>query len=171
MKVLRLIDKTLQKAGRIIMFVLVGIVVWGICFASILYAATWFWPGFYGSHDLGKNIYMIEWDGGGRVIVKGSNIRGNTCYGGMQIIPTYEKQYDSAGHFAEYVIDAKSDDCWIIAKTDNHISNQRKYYILNKECYTEKGELIDSLNSGIDSFTDSSEFAKKCHRNEISIRW
>ena len=33
---------------------------------------------------------MMEWDGGGRVIVKGTNIRGKTCYGGSYLIPTYE---------------------------------------------------------------------------------
>ena len=43
------------------------------------------------------------------MIVLGSNMYGKTCYGGSQLIPTYENQYDSLGHFAEYVIDAKAD--------------------------------------------------------------
>jgi len=69
---------------------------------------------------------------------------------------------NSIGNFAEYVVDAKSDDNWVIAKTDNHISNQRKYYILNKKYNPNEMTVEDIINTRIECFTDSSEFAKKC---------
>lgn len=96
---------------------------------------------------------------------------GNTCYGGEPLIPTYENQYDSIGNFAEYVVDAKSDDNWVIAKTDNHISNQRKYYILNKKYNPNEMTVEDIINTRIECFTDSSEFAKKCLSYGVLIKW
>lgn len=57
---------------------------------------------------------MMEWDNGGRIIVKGSTIRGNTCYGGSVIITFNKNRNDVNGNFAEYIVDANADDNWII---------------------------------------------------------
>ncbi|MGM9828530.1 MAG: hypothetical protein ACI30C_00680 [Muribaculaceae bacterium] len=137
----------------------------------LIYVSDWIWPEYNGSYDLGNNIYMLEWDGGGKIIVNGATIEGNTCYGGASLIPTYENQYDSIGNFAEYVVDAKSDDNWVIAKTNNHISHQRKYYILNKKYNPNKMTVEDIISTKIVFFTDSNEFAKKCLRNRIELEW
>lgn len=171
MKVFRSLDKILRLLGKSAIFFVVGIAAIYICFVAFVYAATWFWPDFYGSYSLGNNIYMLEWDGGGKMIVNGTRIEGNTCYGGEPLIPTYENQYDSIGNFAEYVVDAKSDDNWVIAKTDNHISNQRKYYILNKKYNPNEMTVEDIINTRIECFTDSSEFAKKCLSYGVLIKW
>lgn len=137
----------------------------------LIYVSDWIWPEYNGSYDLGNNIYMLEWDGGGKIIVNGTRIKGNTCYGGESLIPTYENQYDSLGHFAEYVVDAKADDSWIIVKTNNHINNQRNYYILDKRHNTNKISAQDIINTKIKAFTDSIEFAKSCSKNRIDIKW
>ena len=137
----------------------------------LIYASDWIWPEYNGSYDLGNNIYMLEWDGGGKIIVNGTRIKGNTCYSGESLIPTYENQYDSLGHFAEYVVDAKADDSWIIVKTNNHINNQRNYYILDKRHNTNKISAQDIINTKIKAFTDSIEFAKSCSKNRIDIKW
>ena len=171
MNVFGLLDKLLRLLGKSAFFFLIGILAIYFCFAAFLYTATWLWPDFYGSYSLGNNIYMLEWDGGGKIIVNGTRIKGNTCYGGESLIPTYENQYDSLGHFAEYVVDAKSDDNWVIAKTNNHISHQRKYYILNKKYNPNKMTVEDIISTKIVFFTDSNEFAKKCLRNRIEIEW
>lgn len=168
MKVLRLLDKFLCSLGKSAIFLVVGIGAIYICFVVFVYAATWLWPAFYGSYSLGNNIYMLEGDGG-NMIVHGSTIRGNTCYGGLPLIPTCENRYDSIGNFAEYVVDTQSDDNWIIAKTSNHITNQRKYYILNKKYDPDEMAVEDIVNKQIDCFTDSCEFAKRCHSNRIEI--
>ena len=122
----------------------------------LIYASDWIWPEHNGSYDLGNNIYMLEWDGGGKIIVNGTRIKGNTCYSGESLIPTYENQYDSLGHFAEYVVDAKADDSWIIVKTNNHINNQRNYYILDKRHNTNKISAQDIIN--LKSADDLSRF-------------
>lgn len=142
-----------------------------ICFFLFLFATELFWPEFNGSYSLGSNIYMLEWDGGGRVIVQGSNIRGNTCYGGSYLIPTYENQYDSIGNLAEYVIDAEADDYWIIAKTDNKLNHRRKYYIINKQHDIENLDSKVIIDRYIESFIDSCEFANKCQTYGIKIKW
>lgn len=171
MKIIKRIDRAFQFAGKIILYVIGCLTIITICICLFMFATEWGWPEFNGSYFLGKNIYMIEWDGGGRVIVQGSNIRGNTCYGGSLLIPTYENQFDSAGHFAEYVVDAKANDNWIIAKTDNRLNHQRKYYIINKQHDTETLDAKEIIESYITSFTDSCKFAKKCQFNGIKIKW
>ena len=114
---------------------------------------------------------MVEWDGGGRMIVKGTNIKGNACYGGERLIPTYVNQYDSIGNVSEYVVDAKADDKWVIVKTDNRSTHQKKYYIINKKHGIEKLIAKDIIEKYIVSFIDSTEFSSVCHKERIQIEW
>ncbi len=171
MNVFGLLDKLLRLLGKSAFFFLIGILAIYFCFAAFLYTATWLWPGFYGSYSLGNNIYMLEWDGGGKIIVNGTRIKGNTCYGGEPLIPTNENQYDSLGHFAEYVIEAKANNNWIIVRTNNHMNNQRKYYILDKRYNPNNTPVEDIVNTKIELYSDSSEFAKKCSIHHIDIKW
>ena len=171
MKLFKTIDKTFQFVGKVIVHVLGWLLAIAICLGLFLFATEWIWPEYNGSYSLGNNIYMIEWNGGGRVIVLGSNMYGKTCYGGSQLIPTYENQYDSLGHFDEYVIDAKADDSLIIIKTNNHINNKQNYYILDKRYNPNKLSAQDIINTKIKAFTDSLEFADACSRNRIDIKW
>ena len=129
-----------------------------------------FWPD-DSSYDLGNNIYMMEWDGGGRIIVNCTSKSGRTCTGGYDLIPTYENSVDNNGRFAEYVVTAKSDEKWVIVKTDNFQSKQHKYYIINKDYDPNEMTTEEIINTKIDCFTDSSEFANKCLENGISIKW
>ena len=170
MKIFKIIDKSVQIMGKAIISVIGCLLAIVICFFLFLFATEWVWPEFNGSYPLGGNIYMLERDGGGCVIVQGSNIRGNTCYGGSQLIPTYENQYDSLGNFAEYVVDAKADDNWIIAKTDNKLNHRSRYYIINKQHDIETLDAKEIIEKYITSFTDSCEFANKCFSNGIRIK-
>lgn len=171
MKIFKIIDRSLLFVGKGIKNIIGCLLTMVICFFLFLFATEWIWPEYNGSYSLGNNIYMLEWDGGGRVIVQGSNIHGNTCYGGIQLIPTYENQYDSLGNFAEYVIDAKADDNWIIAKTDNKLSHRRKYYIIKKNKDIENIEVKEILKKYTMIYTDSFDFAKRCKTNGINIKW
>ena len=170
MNVIRLLDRILQLLGISAIIFLIGLLLIYIGFVSFVYAATWLWPDFYGSYSLGNNIYMLEWDGG-KMIVNGTTIKGNTCYSGQPLIPTDKNQYDSIGNFAEFVVDAKSDDNWIIAKTSNHINNQRKYYIINKKYNPNEMTVEDIISTQIECFRDSSVFAAKCISNGVDIKW
>ena len=171
MNVFRSIDKIFCIFGKTAIFLVVGIIAIYICFVVFVYAATWLWPDFYGSYSLGSNLYMLDGDKGRKTIVYGTSIAGNTCYSGDPVIPTSENQYDSLGNFAEYVVDAKADDNWIIAKTDNKLNHRRKYYIINKLNINEDLDAKDILMRHVTIFTDSNEFANKCHLNNINIKW
>lgn len=153
------------------LYIFGGLLTIVVCFVIFLYSTEWLWPEFNGSYDLGKNIYMIEWDGGGKVIVRGTNIKGNTCYGGEPLIPTYNNEYDSTGNYSEFVLDAKSDNKWIIAKTDNKSNRQRKYYIIKKDNGIERLDAQKILKNNITSYTDSAEFSKACQHNGIRMNW
>ncbi len=162
MKVQVSIKKTLLFAGKVVLFILSAILTTYICFLTFIYASEWFYPEFYGSYALGGDIYMMDWDGGGRIIVRGTNIKGNTCYGGERLIPTYENGYDNAGNIAEYVVYAKNNETWIIARTDNNITNQRKYYLIYKNPNLENMTTDSIIATQIESFTDSVEFSNVC---------
>lgn len=168
---IKFLDKAMVFIGKTFLLILGITTSVFVIIMLLIYVSDWIWPEYNGSYDLGNNIYMLEWDGGGKIIVNGTRIKGNTCYGGESLIPTYENQYDSLGHFAEYVVDAKADDSWIIVKTNNHINNQRNYYILDKRHNTNKISAQDIINTKIKAFTDSIEFAKSCSKNRIDIKW
>ena len=171
MRIINVIDKVLQYVGKIILYIIGCLLTVVFCIIIFLVAAEWLWPEFNGSYSLGKNIYMIEWDGGGRVIVQGSNIRGNTCYGGSQLIPSYESLCDSLGNLVEYVVDAKADDKWIIAETYNKSSMQRKYYIIDKRADIEKYDARFIIKTFVSVFYDRTNFQKACFSNGIKIKF
>lgn len=157
---------TLSKTITIIFVLIFKAVGYLIVF---LFATEWFWPEFWGSYYLGNSIYMLDWDGDTRVIVKGENLRGRTCYGGGQIIPKYELAYDSLGNFAEYVTDAKSDGDWIVVRCANKQSTQIKYYIIDKSfnMNISPEEIIEDY---VYEFSDSLAFARVCKDKGIKIK-
>ena len=171
MKVFKVFDKTMFSITKLMIWLLGVSISLFVIIMFFLYATDWFWPEFNGSYNLGNNIYMIDWDGGGKIIVKGTNIKGNTCYGGERLIPRYENEYDSTANFAEYVVDAKSDSNWIIAKTDNKTNRQRKYYIVDKRDEIEKLNAAEIIENHTVSFTDSIEFSNICHNSGIRLKW
>ena len=171
MKIFTILDKIILFFCKLVtgvIFVFSSLV---IVLFLFLFASEWLWPEINGSYDLGNNIYMMEWDGGGRIIVYGTNISGNTCYGGGYLIPTYENQYDSTGRYAEYVVDAKSDDNWVIVRSANWNVNERKYYIISKNFDPDTINKDKIINTKIEEFTDSSEFSKRCYDNGITMGW
>lgn len=150
---------------------LLGIIVVCTCFAVFFFMSDWWCPEFNGSYNLGKNIYMIDWDGEGKIIVRGTSVEGNTCYGGERLIPLYENQYDTLGNVVEYVEDAVSDEYWIIARTNNKVTLQRKYYILDKRKISDKMATEEIIKNQIESFADSIDFAKNCSNKKIKVKW
>lgn len=167
-KILRNMKKWLRIT---ILFFSFGIIIVSICYTFLLYLSDWWFPEFNGSYSLGNNIYMLDWDGGGRIIVRGTSTKGNTCYGGERLIPTYENQYDTKGNIVEYVVDAMSDDNWVIVKTDKKNTLQRKYYIMDKRKISDKMSSEEIIEEGIECFADSIEFSKVCLKNRIKIQW
>ena len=171
MNMIKFLDKAMVFIGKTFLLILGITTSVFVIIMLLIYVSDWIRPEYNGSYDLGNNIYMLEWDGGGKIIVNGTRIKGNTCYGGEPLIPTNENQYDSLGHFAEYVIEAKANNNWIIVRTNNHMNNQRKYYILDKRYNPNNTPVEDIIKTKIELYSDSSEFAKKCSIHQIDIKW
>ncbi len=167
MRLIRVFEYLLHYLKKTLIAVVLGLVTIFI----VLYVTEWCYPEFNGSYSLGNNIYMLDWDGGGRIIVRGTSIKGKTCYGGEYLVPSYENHYDSIGNIAEYVIDARSDDNWIIAMTGFQNSLQRKYYIIDKRDITDTMTAEEIINTRIVFFTDSIDFLQTCSINEIKVTW
>lgn len=171
MSMITILVKIIRIIGKLLLLLLGIMFSIYVLFMLFLFVSDWIWPEFNGSHDLGNNIYMLDGDGNGRIIVYCSNKEGKTCCGGSYLIPTYENGYDSNDNFAEYVVTAKSDERWVIVKTDNHLIQQRKYYIINKDYDPIEMTTQDIIDTKIECFADSSEFANNCLKNGIALQF
>ena len=149
--------------------ILVAFIIISCIGMSLFLSIEWLWPEFYGSRSLGNGLYLLEWDGK-PIIVKGTNIRGKTCYGGDYIIPTYNCRYDSVGNIIEYVIKEKHNDKFILVKDTILTPAGCKYYIIDK-VFTNECSVETIKNKYIISFSDSIQFINYLHSRNIDIRW
>lgn len=184
MKWYNLVVRMLCIIGKSLLYLLTGIITLFVCLMFFFYVSEWLWPEWNGSHNLGKNVYMIEWDGG-NVIVYSTEISGRTCYSGSPLIPARQDAYDKKGHWkeslnqwndslgvlSEYVVDAKADDEWIIAKTDNKKTQKKKFYIIHKNFDPDTIDAQEIIQSHIWSFDDSILFENSCQNNCITVKW
>ena len=169
MRTVKFVENIVKYLGKTTLVFSLGIIIVSTCFALFLFISNWWFSEFNGSYSLGKNIYMIDWDGGGKIIVRGTSIEGNTCYGGERLIPLYEEQYDTIGNVVEYVEDAASYENWIVARTNNKITRQRKYYILDKKTISDKMSTEEIIKK-IECFMDSILFEQKCSKENINLK-
>lgn len=87
----------------------------------------------WGDHSLGNNLSLLEGDKTeDRIIVYCSGRSWGTCFTGIAVIPVYNRQYDSSGHYAEFVETAKSNRKWVIVKTYQIQEEKENYWIISK---------------------------------------
>lgn len=111
----------MKKTNKIFAIILSTI----IFLVGFFFSSEWLFPEWNGSYDLGKNLYMMDWEKGNKIIVHCSNKSGRTCYGGFPIIPhNYPREV--------YVQSAKADDKWIIVKAITTEDNNVCYYLIDK---------------------------------------
>jgi len=154
-------------------FLFVEIAIVAIPIVILLYfgaweVVSWIRPELDGSYNLGKGVYMLEWDGGGRIIVQCHSLNHKTCTGGSRLIPKLEDGYEGKG---DYVIDAEFDENWIITRTDNRLNHERKFYIIDKSFDKDTTDADEIINNYIYSFTDSIAFANECEKRGIKLKW
>ena len=116
-----------------------------------------------GSYALGKNLYLMDFDGG-KIIVQGTSVSDGICFGGVSVIPLYEEHYDSLGNVREYVINAIADERMIIAKTFLVNEQKYKYYLINKafdEKNTSETQIRDSFTYVLNSMHELNTFREK----------
>lgn len=124
------------------------------------------------NHPLGNNLSLWEGDKKeDRIIVY---CEGN-CHGGIYVIPTYERHYDSSGqHYAEYVETATSNKKWIIVKTLQIKEKRENYWIISKgfdithlDC--SKSNCDSILQSHVTGPLSLNEFKNKVHTLDIDL--
>lgn len=166
----------MNKIFRLIFYV-IFMVIFGIFdiqlrFFGFMYVSIWVAPELHGSYSLGHSIYMLENDGHGRFIVLGGrNMDGRVCVTGDNLVPEMSQWYDSLGRRAEYVVDARFDDGYIITRTDNYQTHLRKYYIISKDFPSEGISAYEIRLNYIKEFTDSAEFIAYCEMDSIGLRF
>ena len=135
----------------------------------LFFTSEWLFPSWWGSHSLGHNLYMLDWDGGNKIIVYCSNPRGRTCYGGLSVIPSNSNSSQLC------VITAKSNERWVIVRAKQTQDNKNCYYLINKDFN------IDNLNcqnvncdSMLQSYVvgplDSIAFIKELMLKNVSLK-
>lgn len=129
----------------------------------------------WGANDLGDNFSLLEGDRTeDRVIVYCSGRIAGACTGGTYIVPSYARHMDTDGRYAEYVETAKSNDDFIIAKTNQVQDKRVNYWIINKDF-----QINNCDNSNCDSIIQShvlgplekSEFQKKTNELKINLKF
>lgn len=102
------------------------------------------------NHSLGNNLSIWEGDKKeDRAIVY---CEGN-CHGGIYVIPSYDRHYDSNGNYAEYVKEAISNNKWVIVKTVSINEKKDNYWIISKDFNIEN---LDCAKENCDSIIQSS---------------
>lgn len=75
-----------MKYLMFVVTIIASIIAFFLMFYCYLGVSEWTDSESWGSHALGNNLYVMDFDGG-KIVVIGTNIRGNTCYGGIQVKP------------------------------------------------------------------------------------
>jgi len=95
---------------------------------------------FNGSYDLGANLYLLEGDRiEDRIIVYCTKKDNEYCNGGTYVIPISYDDHMKKGKYSQYVLEAKSDENGIIAKTFKIKENKIFFWIINLK---EKGDNV-----------------------------
>lgn len=97
------------------------------------------------------------------------------CNAGIYVLPSYERHYDSSGHYAEYVIKAKANAKWVIVKTMQIKEHRENYWIISKDfniknldCSINRCDSI--LQSHVDGPFSLNEFQIKLEKMKIDLR-
>ncbi len=104
----------------------------GILFLLFL-SSEWLCPEFWGSQNVGKNLYLLHWERDTYLFVYSTDVHGRTCYHGAPIIPSY-KNDEYANTFVKkwgYT------DKWIALIAYNFANNRNEYFIVEKNYDTD----------------------------------
>lgn len=125
-------------------------------------------PESWGSYSLGNNLYVMDFDGG-KIVVIGTNIRGNTCYGGIQVIPfQIDSLRNDDKYENEFVVDTKHNEKWAIVKTYFKKTKKFRYYIVDKHFHEDISK-EDFIINNIKVYDDSLSFLSECTKASVYL--
>lgn len=115
-----------------------------VLFILFLHLSVYLFPELWGSYYLGSGLYMIEWDGG-KIIVAEPVMDGNTCIGGISVIPENASDYNDEGMLSEQIIDVLPTDSLITVHTclSGHLYYE---YVIDKRLIV-PGDSVSSWDS------------------------
>lgn len=142
--------------GSVSVFVVLALLLF-VLFCVFWLASDWVCPQNNGSHSLGKNIYLLDWDGGDQIVVIGTDIRGRTCYGGTRLIPIADAESQGCNDYLadEQIINVTSTDDWIEVCTFREDENMTYYYLIDKRSIPKNNTNIDIVKQHFYCFGDS----------------
>ncbi len=157
-------NKSLSTLKRIVYILCVSVAVLVVVvlllfvlFLVFWWVSDWVCPQINGSQPLGKNIHLVDWDGGEQIIVVGTDMRGRACYGGIYLIPTRNDDPKDGEDYLvrEKIINVTSTDNWIEVSTFREDENATYYYLIDKRDIPENNTNIDIVKEHFYCFDDS----------------
>jgi hypothetical protein len=162
------------KKHNVVLSVLAFALIIITLFIVILFWSEVYRPDWWGSNDLGDGFFCIEQDDR-RMIVYGTSVRGNTCYGGIGIVPQLcSKPLAFNSYTSDYlpdvsVLEVYHDSRWIIARVFDNITKSTKYCIVSKQIADIIYRNEIDMNAYIFYFDEAESFRDYCETNEIDI--
>lgn len=150
-------NKSINTLKRIVYILCVSVVVLVVVvlllivsFFAFWWVTDWVCPQMNGSQPLGKNIHLVDRDGGEQIIVVGTDMRGRACYGGIYLIPARNEDL-----IREKIINVTYTDNWIEVSTFREDENATCYYLIDKRDIPENNTNIDIVKEHFYCFDDS----------------
>lgn len=142
--------------GSVVVLVVVVLLLL-VLFFVLWWISDWVCPQMNGSQPLGKNIHLVDWDGGEQIIVVGTDMRGRACYGGIYLIPTRndEPKDGEDSLIREKIINVTPTNDWIEATTFRAEENKNYYYLIDKRSIPKNNTNIDIVKEHFYCFDDS----------------
>ena len=131
-------------------------------------SSEWWCPEFWGSQNVGKNLYLLHWERDTYLFVYSTDVHGRTCYHGAPIFPSYENDENADTYVKKWAYTDKR-----IALIAYNFANSRNEYFIVKKNY--KTDAEDTLvakkirNEHITQITDSMQFIKECKHHGIKF--
>jgi hypothetical protein len=141
-----------------------------IGFILVLVLATSYSCIFLTNNNLGNNFSLLEGDKiEDRIIVYCTGESLGSCYSGVPVIPSREDT------LTLYVIEAKSDADWIIAKTKS-LDKTIKYWIVDKRFkmqfeYDDEGKFYESIQKQVNGPYEKDEFNTQLKNSNINLNF
>lgn len=142
--------------GSVVVLVVVVLLLL-VLFFVLWWISDWVCPQMNGSQPLGKNIHLVDWDGGEQIIVVGTDMRGRVCYGGIYLIPTRndEPKDGEDSLIREKIINVTPTNDWIEVTTFRAEENKNYYYLIDKRSIPKNNTNIDIVKEHFYCFDDS----------------
>ncbi|MBS0027948.1 hypothetical protein ACTJJ0_04750 [Chitinophaga sp. 22321] len=131
--------------------------------------------GIWGAHDLGDKLTLLEGDKTeDRIIVYCTDKSGECCRGGISVVPSQERHYDTNGNYAEYVLTAKSNEKFVVTKTIQLKDKKENYWVISKgfnimDLNCDKINCDSIIQSHIIGPLDSNAFENKMKELKIDL--